>query len=64
MFSDQQTGATFVDVETLEPQVALLINSMKKGEFSQPMDFVESQSGDKLVRIIYLKTERNHTKRI
>lgn len=55
MFSDQQTGATFVDVETLEPQVALLINSMKKGEFSQPMDFVESQSGDKLVRIIYLK---------
>jgi len=55
MFSDQQTGSTFVDVETLEPQVALLINGMKKGEFSQPMDFVDAQSGDKLVRIIYLK---------
>ena len=55
MFSDQQTGSTFVDVETLEPQVALLINGMKKGEFSQTMVFVDAQSGDKLVRIIYLK---------
>ena len=55
MFSDQQTGSTFVDVETLEPQIALLINGMKKGEFSQPMDFLDAQSGDKLVRIIYLK---------
>jgi peptidyl-prolyl cis-trans isomerase SurA len=55
MFADQQTSASLIDVETLEPQVALLINTMKKGEFSQPMEYVDAQSGDKLVRIIYLK---------
>lgn len=55
MFADQQTGGSLIDVETLEPQVALLINGMKKGEFSQPMEYVDAQGGDKLVRIIYLK---------
>jgi peptidyl-prolyl cis-trans isomerase SurA len=41
--------------ESLEPSVALLVNDMKIGEFAQPAEFVDPQSGDKLVRIIYLK---------
>jgi peptidyl-prolyl cis-trans isomerase SurA len=55
MFTDPQTGGSLIVPESLEPSVALLVNDMKIGEFAQPAEFVDPQSGDKLVRIIYLK---------
>lgn len=55
MFADPQTGSSLLVTENLEPAVALLVNDMKVGEYSQPIDYIDSHSGDKLVRIIYLK---------
>jgi peptidyl-prolyl cis-trans isomerase SurA len=55
MFTDPQTGGSLIIPESLEPSVALMMNDMKIGEFSQPIDYIDAQSGDKLVRIIYLK---------
>jgi peptidyl-prolyl cis-trans isomerase SurA len=55
MFTDPQTGGSLVAPEALEPSVALLVNDMKVGEYSQPIEYVDEQTGDRLVRIIYLK---------
>lgn len=55
MFTVPQTGGSLILPEALDPSVALLVNDMKPGEFSQPIEYTDDQSGDKLVRIIYLK---------
>ena len=55
MFTDPQTGGSLIPVEALEPSVALLINDMKAGEFSKPYEYKDERSGDRLVRIVYLK---------
>ena len=55
MFSDPQTGATLFVTESLDASVALAVNDMKVGEYSKPMEYVDERSGDRLVRIIYLK---------
>ena len=55
MFTEPQTGGSLIVPEALEPAVALLVNDMKPGEFSQPIEYVDEQSGDRLVRIVYLK---------
>jgi peptidyl-prolyl cis-trans isomerase SurA len=55
MFTDPQTGGALIVPESLEPSIALLVNDMKIGEFSQPMEYIDPQSGDKLVRIVFLK---------
>ena len=55
MFTDPQTNGSSIAPDLLEPSVALLTNEMKPGEFSKPEEFVDQQSGDRLVRIIYLK---------
>jgi peptidyl-prolyl cis-trans isomerase SurA len=54
MFTNPQTNGSFIQTEDLDPAVALLINDMKPGTFSQPISY-EDAGGDKLVRIIYLK---------
>ncbi len=56
MITNQQTGATSLLTEDLEPSVALIINEMKVGEYSQPTEYTDSRTGDKLVRIVYLKS--------
>ncbi|HOZ52577.1 MAG TPA: peptidylprolyl isomerase [Chitinophagaceae bacterium] len=56
MITNQQTGATSLLTEDLEPSVALIINEMKVGEYSQPVEYTDSRTGDKLVRIVYLKS--------
>lgn len=56
MISNPQTGATSLVTEELEPSVALNVNEMKLGEFSQPTEYADSKTGDKLVRILYLKS--------
>ncbi|MBK7588651.1 MAG: hypothetical protein IPI22_10100 [Bacteroidetes bacterium] len=55
MFSDPQTGGSLIPIESLEPSVAILINDMKPGEFSKPYEYKDEKSGDRLVRIVYLK---------
>jgi peptidyl-prolyl cis-trans isomerase SurA len=55
MFTDPQTNGSSISPDLLEPSVALLTNDMKAGEFSKPEEFVDQQSGDRLVRIVYLK---------
>ena len=55
MFSDPQTGGSLIPIENLEPSVALLINDMKPGEFSKPFEYTDEKTGDRLVRIVYLK---------
>ncbi len=55
MFSDPQTGGSLIPIESLEPSVAILINEMKPGEFSKPYEYKDEKSGDRLVRIVYLK---------
>ena len=56
MITNPQTGSTTLQIEDLEPPVALSIGEMKIGEFSQPQEYTDSKTGDKLVRIIYLKS--------
>jgi peptidyl-prolyl cis-trans isomerase SurA len=55
MFTDPQSGGSLIPIENLEPAIALLINDMKPGEFSKPFEYVDEKSGDRLVRIVYLK---------
>jgi len=56
MITNPQTGSTTLQIEDLEPAVALSIGEMKVGEFAQPQEYNDSRTGDKLVRIIYLKS--------
>jgi Parvulin-like peptidyl-prolyl isomerase len=55
MFTDPQTGSALITPDELDPEVVITIGDMQKGEYSQPQEFIDRQSGDKLVRIIYLK---------
>lgn len=52
---NQQTGSSFLQTEDLDPELAITINEMKVNEYSQPMEYVDSRTGDKLVRIVYLR---------
>ena len=52
---NQQTGSSFLQTEDLDPELAIAINEMKVNEYSQPMEYVDSRTGDKLVRIVYLR---------
>ncbi|HMN32218.1 MAG TPA: peptidylprolyl isomerase [Chitinophagaceae bacterium] len=55
MFSDPQSGSTMLIPDELDAPVALAVNDMKVGEYSQPIEYIDERSGDKLVRLIYLK---------
>lgn len=55
MFTNPQTGGSLLVTEELDPAVALQINEMKVGTYTQPISYVDAGGGDKLVRIIYLK---------
>lgn len=55
MFTDPQTGGSLIPIENLEPSIALLINEMKTGEFSKPFEYKDEKTGDRLVRIVFLK---------
>jgi peptidyl-prolyl cis-trans isomerase SurA len=54
MFTNPQTNGSLVQTEDLDPAIALLINDMKPGTYSQPTSFTDP-GGDRLVRFIYLK---------
>jgi peptidyl-prolyl cis-trans isomerase SurA len=55
MFTNQNTGSSYMAVDELEPEVALAIANMKAGEYSAPMIFTDLRTNDKKVRIVYLK---------
>lgn len=54
MIADQQTGATQLQVEQLDPQLALMIDSLKPGSISQPHVY-KTQRNEQSTRIVFLK---------
>jgi peptidyl-prolyl cis-trans isomerase SurA len=55
MFTNMNTGSSYMAIDELEPDVALAIANLKAGEFSEPMVFTDLRSNDKKVRFVYLK---------
>jgi peptidyl-prolyl cis-trans isomerase SurA len=55
IFTNPQTASTFLTMEELEPEIALAVQEMKVGEYSQPQEYKDAQSEDRLVRILYLR---------
>ena len=56
MITNPRTGSSRVEIEDLDPDMALSIDSLPIGGFSQPQMFTNQQTGDKSCRIVYLKT--------
>lgn len=55
MIADPRTGSTQLQVDQLDPQLALMIDSLKPGSISQPQVFT-AQGGERSTRIVMLKT--------
>jgi peptidyl-prolyl cis-trans isomerase SurA len=55
MVADQRTGATQLEVDQLDPQLALMIDSLKPGSISQPQQY-RTQRGEISTRIVFLKS--------
>lgn len=55
MITDPNTNATQLEVEKLDPALALMIDSLKPGMYSSPQEFM-NQTGEKACRIVYMKT--------
>lgn len=51
-----QTRTTFIPTDKLDPQVALIIDTMKVGSISTPQLFTDAQRGKQSYRILYLKS--------
>jgi peptidyl-prolyl cis-trans isomerase SurA len=54
MIADQRTGATQLEVDQLDPQLALMIDSLKPGSISQP-HLYKTPRGEQSARIVFLK---------
>ena len=55
MIADQHTGATQLELDQLDPQLALMVDSLKPGAISQPQKFKTPQ-GELSTRIVMLKS--------
>ena len=55
MIQDQTTGSTRMEVEKLEPVLALMVDSLAPGAYSQPQVFTK-ETGEKSTRIVYMRT--------
>lgn len=55
MITNPQTGSAQLEVDQLDPQIALMIDSLKPGAISQPQIF-KSPTGELSTRIVMLKT--------
>lgn len=55
MIVDQQTGNSQMEIENLDPTLALMIDTLKPGSFTQPMIF-DAGGGQKSCRIVFLKS--------
>ncbi|MBS1615900.1 MAG: peptidylprolyl isomerase [Bacteroidetes bacterium] len=54
MIADPRTGSTQLQVDQLDPQLALMIDSLKPGSISQPQIF--TAQGERSTRIVILKS--------
>lgn len=54
MIADPRTGATQLEVDQLDPQLALMIDSLKPGSISQPHVYKNAR-GEQSTRIVFLK---------
>lgn len=54
MILDQTTGAPQLEIDKLDPAMALMIDSLQKGGYSAPQMFT-TERGEQSVRIVYLK---------
>ncbi|RYD52234.1 MAG: peptidylprolyl isomerase [Sphingobacteriales bacterium] len=55
MVQDASTGATRLEVDKLEPAMALMIDSLTPGMYSQPQIFTK-ESGDRSTRIVFMRS--------
>jgi len=51
-----QTRSTYIPTDKLDPQVALVTDTMKVGSISKPVLFTDAQTGKKSYKILYLKS--------
>jgi peptidyl-prolyl cis-trans isomerase SurA len=51
-----QTRSTYIPTDKLDPQIALITDTMKVGQISQPQLFTDAQTGKKSYKILYLKS--------
>jgi peptidyl-prolyl cis-trans isomerase SurA len=54
-----QTRSTYIPTDKLDPQVALVTDTMKVGAISKPQLFNDAQTGKKSYKILYLKSVTN-----
>jgi len=54
MRTDPNSGGTALEIDKLDPTLALMMDSLKVGSFSQPHVYT-NESGEKSCRIVYLK---------
>jgi len=54
-----QTRSTYIPTDKLDPQVALVTDTMKVGSISKPQLFSDAQTGKKSYKILYLKSVTN-----
>lgn len=55
MITDPATGSPELEIDKLDPAMALMLDSMTVGGFSQPQIF-RNERGDQSARIVYLKS--------
>lgn len=51
-----QTRSTYIPTDKLDPQIALITDTMKVGSISTPQLFTDPQTGKKTYKILYLKS--------
>ncbi|TWR28256.1 peptidylprolyl isomerase [Mucilaginibacter achroorhodeus] len=54
-----QTRTTFIPTDKLDPQIALVVDTMKVGSISKPQLFTDPQTNKKSYKILYLKSAVN-----
>lgn len=53
---NEQTRTTHIPTDRLDPQIALIIDTMKVGGLSAPQLFTDAQTGKKSYKILYLRS--------
>jgi peptidyl-prolyl cis-trans isomerase SurA len=56
---NRETRTTHIATDKLDPQVALIVDTMKVGGLSKPALFTDAQTGKKSYKILYLKSVTN-----
>ncbi len=55
MIADQQTGSTSLEIDKLDPALALMIDTLQPGTFSSPQIF-DKGNGERSTRIVYMRS--------